>query len=436
MPAVNIEEIIKSRLTAGEEEALSFREALAISSKMSKVCCTLNKIVYGYETEVSVIVATLFAHGHVLIEGLPGVAKTTLAKNLARLLSAKESYKFSVDDIVTHKDMAAELKELGVSEVTYRTYNRVQCTPDMLPSDIVGTLVYDVKMGRFKPELGPIFTYILLADEINRAMPKTQSALLQAMAEYEVTIGGKYTFRLSDYYRVVEGKMSIDDAKLYFFVIATENPVEQEGTYPLPEAQRDRFYVRVYFHFPTSEEVIRKILDTYGRGIEVKEKVRAEPQFKDPNEILRIMYKIAKVYVPDEVVKYVSEIYNATNGHGKYSWVRRYVQVGLSPRAAIYLIKLAQAWAVMQGWNEVDVEDIDDLLFYVMNHRIMINRRGMYEDEEFTKTLPDRVAKALKVEHVEHIDREALPRYLEEYCYIDYIKDKILESVREAVLKR
>jgi MoxR-like ATPase len=276
----------------------------------SKVLGEVKKVVYGLEDEARILLATIIVGGHALLEGVPGVAKTTLAKALASALNLE--------------------------------FKRIQFTPDLLPSDIIGTVVYDQKTGEFRIRKGPIFTNILLADEINRASPRTQSALLEAMQEKQVTIEG-VTYRLSE----------------PFTVIATQNPIELEGTFPLPEAQLDRFLVKIPINMP-SRRVLLKIMVNY-RVIEswpVRGVVGRE-------EILKAREALWEVTVSDSVLNYIVDLVEATHKHPD-------VRLGASPRAALALMQLGRALAAMDGRDYVIPDDIKKAAKYVLIHRIIL----------------------------------------------------------------
>ena len=276
----------------------------------ARIIGEVGKVVYGLERETRIIVAALLVGGHVLLEGVPGVAKTTLAKALAGSLS------------------------LG--------FKRVQFTPDLLPSDIIGTLVYDQKTGEFRLRKGPVFTNILLADEINRASPRTQSALLEAMQERQVTIEGN-TLRLPD----------------PFFVIATQNPIEMEGTFPLPEAQLDRFLVKVVIGLP-EREVLRRVLREL-RSIE-RWPIRSVAGAK---ELAAAREAIWGVEVRDPVLDYILDLVEATHKHPA-------VRLGAGPRAAIALQQVSRALAAMDGRDYVIPDDVKEAARYVLPHRLIL----------------------------------------------------------------
>ncbi|HIQ02804.1 MAG TPA: MoxR family ATPase [Desulfurococcales archaeon] len=263
------------------------------------------------------ILASLYVGGHVLLEGVPGVAKTTLAKTIATVLQLE--------------------------------FRRIQFTPDLLPSDIIGTMVYNPKTGEFNVRLGPIFANIILADEINRASPKTQSALLEAMQERQVTIEG-VTYKLPD----------------PFLVLATQNPIELEGTYPLPEAQLDRFFMRIIIDYPSKSETV-EILKRLKRIYDFKVKPVASAK-----DILKIRELVWKVYVDESILNYIADIVEESRRHSA-------VRLGGSPRAAIALLMASRALALMDGRDYVIPDDVKEVAEPVLNHRIILSTEAVFE---------------------------------------------------------
>jgi MoxR-like ATPase len=298
-----------------------------VKTVYDRILAEFNKTVIGYENEIKLALAGLFSRGHILLEGVPGIAKTTIAKGLARALN-----------------LDAE-----------KAFHRVQCTPDLMPTDVVGTLIYDPKKQDFRPHFGPVFANFLLVDEINRAVPRTQSALLQAMQEKEVTIGGT-TYTLNE----------------PFFVIATQNPIEQEGTYPLPEAQLDRFAMKIKMGYPGTLEDEIKVLDLHElRSTDPIDDFHTV--IEEPQQICEMQNTIAeRVTVPPLVKQYVADVVRYTRAREEVSW-------GASPRAGIYLMKTAKAFTACSGRNVVQVEDVENVACAVLNHRIILKSEMVIE---------------------------------------------------------
>ncbi len=303
-----------------------------IKEKFDKVKEELAKTIIGQEGVINQILITLISRGHALIVGVPGLAKTMIVKNLASLLDLD--------------------------------FKRIQFTPDLMPSDITGTeIIYEnpeTKEKEFKFVKGPIFTNCLLADEINRTPPKTQSALLEAMQEKRVTVAG-VTYKLDE----------------PFFVLATQNPIEQEGTYPLPEAQLDRFMFEIRIDYPSEEEEIEiaKLVE--------REEIKYE-KVLSKKEIIEIQNMVKKVPVPDFVLRYAVKLVRETRPLStETDFVKRYVRYGAGPRASQFLIIGAKARAILKGIPSVEIEDINYLLEPVLRHRIILN---FYAEAENVKT--------------------------------------------------
>ena len=274
------------------------------------------------ERELKLLAACLIAQGHALLEGVPGVAKTTMAKALAKLLDLD--------------------------------FRRIQMTPDLLPLDIIGFYIYDQRTGEFRLRKGPIFTNILLADEINRASPRTQSALLEAMQERQVTIEGR-TFRLEE----------------PFMVVATQNPIEMEGTFPLPEAQLDRFLVKIETGYPSTrgfKEMLKRI-DEIDRAVEELTPVISR------EEVVKASEEARSVRVDDSIYDYIVAIVEATREHPA-------VRLGGSPRAGIAILRLARAWAYLEGRSYVIPDDVKAVAVPALIHRIIL--KPEYEVEGVT----------------------------------------------------
>lgn len=297
----------------------------------------MGKVVVGQRYLVDRLVIGLLANGHVLLEGVPGLAKTLSVRALASTIQAD--------------------------------FARIQFTPDLLPADIIGTLIYNPKTGDFSTKQGPVFANIVLADEINRAPAKVQSALLEAMQERQVTIGDT-TYPLPK----------------PFLVLATENPIDQEGTYPLPEAQVDRFIMKLQVGYPSRAEE-RQILDrmaTTGPAPEAQAVVTLE-------DVLAARQILNEIYIDDKVKEYIVDIVQATRFPEKHGLedLRDFVQFGASPRATIALTLTAKAWALMQGRGYVTPQDVKTMGPDVLRHRIMLT----YEAEAEEKTSEDILAR-------------------------------------------
>ena len=289
----------------------------------------INKVVVGQKYLVERLVIGLLANGHVLLEGVPGLAKTLSVKSLAASLNVK--------------------------------FARLQFTPDMLPADIIGTQIYNPQTGNFTTRRGPIFAHLVLADEINRAPAKVQSALLEAMQEKQVTIG-EQTFRLEE----------------PFLVLATQNPIEQDGTYPLPEAQVDRFMLKLKIVYPSREEE-RQILDLMARTSNLPS---ASPVV-DAEQILKARRVINDIYVDDKVKDYIVDLVCATRNPEQYKIdLKGLIQLGASPRATIALTLSAKAYAFLHGRGYVTPQDVKTIGMDVLRHRVAIT----YEAEAEEKT--------------------------------------------------
>jgi MoxR-like ATPase len=279
----------------------------------------IGQVIVGQEHLVDRLLVGLLANGHVLLEGVPGLAKTMSVRSLAAAIDA--------------------------------TFHRIQFTPDLLPADIVGTLIYSPQDGKYHATRGPVFANLLLADEINRAPAKVQSALLEAMQERQVTLGGE-TLPLPS----------------PFLVLATENPIDQEGTYPLPEAQVDRFMFKVLLGYPSFAEE-RKILD---RMAFTSPEMKLKPVV-GLDEILRTRKLVDQIHVDDKVRDYIVHVVFATREPAKYKLeLKHFIQYGASPRATIYLTIAAKAWALLQGRAYVTPEDIKSIGPDVLRHRIIL----------------------------------------------------------------
>jgi len=288
----------------------------------------IGKVIIGQNYLVERLVVGLLANGHVLLEGVPGLAKTLSVKSLANCLSVN--------------------------------FSRLQFTPDMLPADIIGTQIYNPQSGGFTTRRGPIFANLILADEINRAPAKVQSALLEAMQERQVTIG-ETTFKLEE----------------PFLVLATQNPIEQEGTYPLPEAQVDRFMLKLKIGYPTRAEE-RQILETMARTSDLP----TTKAVVDPRQILNARKVINDIYVDDKVKDYIVDLVCATRDPDHYKiQVKDFIQLGASPRATIALTLASKAYAFLKGRGYVTPQDVKSIGMDVLRHRVAITYEAEAEDK-------------------------------------------------------
>ena len=314
----------------------------ARSSFVNMLTMGMDKVIVGQKHLVDSLLIGLLSNGHILLEGVPGLAKTLAIKTLASLIDAK--------------------------------YNRIQFTPDLLPADVVGTMIYSPAKETFMVKKGPVFANFVLADEINRAPAKVQSALLEAMQERQVTIG--------------ENTYKLDDP---FLVMATQNPIEQEGTYPLPEAQVDRFMLKVIIGYPKKEEekqIIRQ--NIYGGAAEIKPVVK-------PEEIVEARKVVQRVYIDEKIERYIVDIVFATRfpqdcGLGD---MKEMISFGASPRASINLALAARAYAFLKQRGYVIPEDIRAVCHDVLRHRIGLS----YEAEANNLTAEEIISEILnKVE--------------------------------------
>ena len=297
----------------------------------------LGTVIVGQRDEVELLLVAFFADGHVLLEGVPGLGKTLLAKSFAGTL--------------------------GLS------FRRIQCTPDLMPADILGTELVVDRDGRkaFEFSPGPVFTHILLADEINRATPKTQSALLEAMAEHQVTVAGKT-------YPLVEP----------FFVIATQNPIEMEGVYNLPEAQLDRFLFRIFVTYPSPEELGQILRRTTVAILSSAHQVLPSEGARE--WILNARHLVREVLVAGAVEDYVVRLVSATRPDGPTNPVaQRFIRYGASPRGAQAILMGAKVLALVRGRVNVSFEDVDAVLIPALNHRVVLS----FEAEAERRLAPD-----------------------------------------------
>ncbi len=316
----------------------------ASSAILDTLRAEIGRVIVGQEVVIDRLLIGLLANGHVLIEGVPGLAKTLILSTLAQAFKA--------------------------------SYKRIQFTPDLLPADITGTLIYNQKTGEFNPKQGPIFANFVLADEINRAPSKVQSALLEAMQERQVTIG--------------------DTSYLLpkpFFVMATQNPIEQEGTYPLPEAQVDRFLMKLKIKYPSFEEE-RQILDR----MVVEHELKAE-RVLTPGDLEAMRAVIADLYMEEKLKDYILHLIQATRHPQRYprvSALNGLIQYGASPRATIYLARAAKAQAYLQHRGYVIPDDIKAVGKDVLRHRIILSYEAEAEQVS-TEEIVTRIFEEIEV---------------------------------------
>ena len=290
-----------------------------VSSLMERILYEVKKIIVGQDHFLERVLVAILAQGHLLVEGVPGLAKTLTVKTLARTIRG--------------------------------SFKRIQFTPDLVPADIVGTRIYNQKTGDFATSLGPIFTNLLLADEINRAPAKVQSALLEVMQEYQVTIAGQT-------HKVPEP----------FLVMATQNPIETEGTYPLPEAQVDRFMMKVLVGYPSEEEefvIVDRVTGVAELGVAA---------VATPEQLIALQRECRGVYVEPSLMQYAVRLAAATRNPERYGLAElaKYLSFGASPRAPIHLIEGARALAFLRGRTYALPEDVTDLVPDVFRHRLIL----------------------------------------------------------------
>ncbi len=299
------------------------------SKILSNLIDEMGKVIVGQKHLIERLLIGILANGHILLEGVPGLAKTLSVMTMAKAMKIK--------------------------------YQRIQFTPDLLPADLIGTLIYNPRSGEFTTKKGPLFSNIILADEINRAPAKVQSALLESMQERQVTIGNK-TFKLDD----------------PFLVLATQNPIEQEGTYPLPEAQVDRFMLKLNIDYPSKSEE-REILERMAvteTNIKVKSVI-------SPGDIKRLRSVVDQIYIDDKIKDYIVDLVIATREPGKYNLdLDEFIEYGASPRATIYLTIASKAYAFLKGRGYVTPQDVKSIGMDVLRHRVILTYEA--EAEEMT----------------------------------------------------
>lgn len=310
-----------------KERRINDEELQRIRGLCDEIIHETQKVIIGKKDLIECMLIALLAKGHILLEGVPGIAKTTMIKTFAQTLGC--------------------------------TFRRIQFTPDLLPSDITGTYIYNPKTSEFTLRRGPIFSNIVLADEINRAPPKTQAALLEAMQERQVTLEGE-THMISP----------------PFIVMATQNPIEQEGTYPLPEAQIDRFQMRLIVDYPTKLEE-KMILRLFSSGSESKIN-----SIINPEKIVSIQSLLTQVYVEDTVIDYITDIVSYTRNNPN-------ILLGGSPRASISLLETSKARAIIKGRDYVIPDDVKKMAYHVLNHRIYLTPEAELDGMKPTKIIED-----------------------------------------------
>jgi MoxR-like ATPase len=319
--------------TTGYEPPFENRVDLSgIAAMVDKVRAEIKKVIVGQNEMIDHLICSLLANGHVLIEGVPGVAKTLTVRVLAKTMDTG--------------------------------FSRIQFTPDLMPSDIIGTSVFNAKTTNFEFKKGPIFSNIVLIDEINRSPAKTQAALFEVMQEQQITVDGT--------------TYPIDSP---FMVIATQNPIEHEGTYRLPEAQLDRFLFKINVGYPTLEDEVAILDGSYQRQ-SAPDTQRIEA-IVSVGELTKLRNVVTKIHVADELMKYIASIVQATRNNSS-------IFIGASPRASVYMMKAAQAWAAMRGRDFISPEDVKQVIIPTLRHRIALT-----PEKEMEGVLPDHVLKQL-----------------------------------------
>ncbi|MBN8697588.1 MAG: MoxR family ATPase [Bacteroidetes bacterium] len=304
---------------------------LAVSNIKSEV----NKIIVGQDEMIELLIAAILADGHVLIEGVPGVAKTLTAKLLSRTMSVQ--------------------------------FSRIQFTPDLMPSDIIGTSVFNLKTSEFEFKQGPLFSNIVLIDEINRAPAKTQSALFEAMEERQITVDGK-TYPLTP----------------PFIVLATQNPVEQEGTYRLPEAQLDRFIFKIEVDYPNLEDETRIIADFHSRKNSID--LNSVNSVMNANDVKSFRDKVGEIHIESHLISYIAKIVNQTRNNSS-------LYLGASPRASLSILTTSKAIAAMRGRDFVTPDDIKFVATPVLKHRVMLTPEKEMEGSTTTEVIKQIIEK-------------------------------------------
>ncbi|MDR2469783.1 MAG: MoxR family ATPase [Tannerella sp.] len=299
------------------------------SEKINRIRAATATVIVGQERTVDLLLAVILSRGHVLIEGVPGVAKTLLARLMSKLIDAR--------------------------------FSRIQFTPDLMPSDILGTSVFNVKTGEFDFHRGPIFADLILADEINRAPAKTQSALFEVMEERQVTVDG-VTYPMSPLHTI----------------LATQNPIEQEGTYKLPEAQLDRFLMKIVMHYPTPEEEVQ-ILTRHHTNMRLAALEEIQPVLTQ-QDVAQLCDYVRKVYVDPSLLQYMTQIVHQTR-------TSKAVYLGASPRASVALMQSAKAFALLQGRDFITPEDVKTIAPSILCHRLILTAEAEMEGHSPEKVI-------------------------------------------------
>ena len=310
-------------------------EQQKISQAVTTIRAELAKVIVGQDDLITLLITGLFSGGHILIEGVPGIAKTLIAKLLAKTLSIR--------------------------------FSRIQFTPDLMPSDVTGTSVFNFKNSEFIFNRGPVFSNIVLIDEINRSPAKTQAALFEVMEEQQITVDGA-TYRM----------------EFPFMVLATQNPIEQEGTYKLPEAQLDRFLFRVKIKYPSLEEE-KKIIQLFKEDFSNRQSEEVRAVFS-ANDIAACRQQAERVHIKDELVDYIAQLVHQTRNHGD-------LFLGASPRASLAILRSAKALAAISGRDFMTPDDIQFVSYPVLNHRIILTPEREMEGMEVEDVIREIIRK-------------------------------------------
>ncbi len=326
------EEMVPANLDNWQRKRLDLSR---IASGVQRIREELAKVIVGQYDGIDMMLAAIFSGGHILVEGVPGIAKTLMAKLLARTLNTG--------------------------------FSRIQFTPDLMPSDVIGTTVFNVKTSEFSFNKGPVFSNIVLIDEINRAPAKTQAALFEVMEEYQVTVDGQ-TYPM----------------EFPFFVMATQNPIEQEGTYKLPEAQLDRFLVRIILDYPGLGEE-KNILRRFQNDFNISLRDSVKPVLS-PEDIRACRELVQQIYIKEELLDYIATIVHHTRNNGD-------LFLGASPRASLAIMKMSKAFAAIQGRDFVTPDDIRHVAWPVLNHRIILTPEREMEGFTTKNVIDDIISK-------------------------------------------